>query len=73
MRALFVAGIILLILGLVSLVVPVPTRERHGIDAGPISVGVETTERKKVPPAISGVLIAGGIVLMVAGGRKRRK
>lgn len=72
MRLLFIAGIILLILGLASLVVPIPTRERHGFEAGPVSVGVETTERTKVHPAISGVLVVAGVALMIAGGRKRR-
>ena len=71
MRALFVIGLILLLLGIASLFVPIPRKERHGFDAGPISVGVTTTEKEKVPPAISGVLILGGVVLMVAGGRKR--
>ena len=72
MRTLFIIGIIVLVLGLVSLFVPVPTRERHGFDAGPVSIGVETVTRDKVHPAISGVLIAGGVVLMIAGGRKKR-
>lgn len=71
MRTLFIIGVIVLILGLVSLFVPVPTRERHGFDAGPVSIGVETTNREKVHPAISGVLILGGVVLMIAGGRKK--
>lgn len=71
MRAFFIVGLILLILGLASLFVPIPRKERHGIDAGPVSIGVTTTERERVHPAISAVLIAGGIALMVAGGRKR--
>lgn len=73
MRALFVIGFILLILGIVALFVPVPRRVRHGIDAGPISVGVTTTERERVHPVVSAVLIAGGVALMIAGGRSRRR
>jgi hypothetical protein len=72
MRVLLIIGIILLVIGVTSLFVPVPQRERHGIDAGPISIGVETTTREKVPPAVSAVLIAGGVALLVAGGRKKR-
>ena len=72
MRALFVIGLLLLILGFASLFVPVPRKERHGIDAGPVSVGVTTTSRERVPPAVSGVLIAGGVVLLIVGSRKRR-
>ena len=63
-------GLVLIIVGLVLLFVPIPHRVRHGVQAGPISLGVETTERELVHPAISGLLIAGGVVLMVAG-RKR--
>jgi hypothetical protein len=65
-------GLVLIILGLVLLFVPIPHRVRHGVQAGPISLGVETTERERVHPGVSAVLIAGGVVLMVAGGRKTR-
>jgi hypothetical protein len=70
MRVLMVIGLILVVLGLASLFVPIPHRVRHGVQAGPISLGVETTERERVHPGISAVLIAGGVVLMIAG-RKR--
>ena len=63
-------GLVLIIIGLVLLFVPIPHRVRHGVQAGPISLGVETTERERVHPAISGVLIAGGVVLMVVGRKK---
>lgn len=65
-----VIGLVLVVLGLLSLFVPIPHRERHGVQAGPISLGVETTEHERVHPGISAVLIAGGVVLMIAG-RKR--
>ena len=73
MRFLAILGAILLLLGLASLFVPIPTRERHSIGAGDLSIGVETTTRQKVHPAISGVLIAGGVALLVVGGRGRRR
>jgi hypothetical protein len=72
MRLLLLIGSILLLLGIASLFVPVPTRERHGIDVGGVSLGVETTARKKVHPAISGVLIGGGAILILAGRKARR-
>jgi hypothetical protein len=71
MRLLLILGLILLILGLASLFVPIPRRERHGIDAGPVSFGIETTSREKVPVPVSAVLIAGGVLLILAGGRRR--
>lgn len=70
MRLLLVLGVLLLILGIASLFVPIPHRQRHGFTAGPVSVGVTTTEREKVSPVISGVLIAGGVVLLVVGSRR---
>jgi len=71
MRALFIAGIIVLVLGIASLFVPVPVKEKHGFKAGGLSVGVETTDYQKVPPAVSIVFVAAGVVLMIAGARKR--
>lgn len=72
MRALLVVGLLLLVLGLVLLFVPIKRRVRHGFEAGPLSVGVSTVERERVHPGISAVLIAGGVVLMVAGSRGRK-
>lgn len=72
MRPLLVVGLILVILGVASLFVPVPRRERHGFEAGPVSVGFETTRRDVVHPAISAVLIGGGVVLIVASRRRKR-
>jgi hypothetical protein len=72
MRALFAVGVLLLIVGLLSLFVPIPHRERHGFTAGGVSLGVETTTNEKVNPAISAVLIAGGVALMIVGRPRRR-
>ena len=72
MRIVAIAGAILLLVGLLSLFVPIPHREHHGITAGPVSLGIDTTERERVHPAISGVLIAGGIALIIVGTKKRR-
>ena len=71
MRLLVLIGGIVLLLGIASLFVPIPRRERHGIDVGRVSLGVETTTREKVHPAISAVLIGGGVILLVAGNRAR--
>jgi uncharacterized BrkB/YihY/UPF0761 family membrane protein len=67
MRVLFIVGILLLLVGIASLFVPIPQRQRHGIDAGGLSVGFETTTREKVHPLVSAVLIGGGIALMLGG------
>jgi hypothetical protein len=72
MRAVLVIGVILLLLGIASLFVPIPHKERRGFEAGPVSVGVETTRREKVHPAISGILIGGGVLLLIVSARRSR-
>jgi hypothetical protein len=67
MRILFILGVVLILLGVLSLFVPIPIREKHGIKAGPLSVGVETTENRKVDPVVTGVLIGGGVLLAIVG------
>jgi len=69
MRALFAVGIIVLVLGIASFFVALPHTENHGVKIGDASVGVQTRSSQKLPPATGAVLIVGGIVMMVAGGR----
>lgn len=71
MKQLFWIGIVLVVLGLASLVVPIPHSEREGISAGGMSVGIQTRHSETVSPIVSAVLILGGAGLMIAGkGRK---
>ena len=72
MRLLPAIGALLLVLGIASLFVPIPRSERHGVESGDVSLGIETTSRQKVHPAISAVLIAGGVALMFASRGRRR-
>ena len=67
MKALFWIGMVVLILGIVSLVVPIPRNEREGFEAGGVSVGVETRHKEKVSPFVSAVMILGGVGTMFAG------
>jgi len=71
MKMLLVAGIVLIVLGIASLVVPIPHTETEGIKAGNINLGVQTSHSERVSPIISAVLIAGGIALAIAGARTR--
>ncbi len=73
MRVLLIIGLILLALGVASLFIPFPVREKHGISAGGVKVGFETTRREKVDPVISAILIGGGVVLMIVGARGRKR
>ena len=67
MKALFWIGVVVLILGIVSLVMPIPRSEREGFMAGGMSFGVETQHQEKVSPFVSAVMILGGVGMMVAG------
>ena len=70
MKILFWVGIAVLVLGLLSLVVPIPRSEHSGIQAGGISMGVETHYDEKVSPIVSAVMILGGAGMMIAGKQK---
>jgi len=70
MKPLLLAGLLVLVLGIASLFIAIPNRERNGVSLGGISVGIETRHDEKVSPLISGVLILAGGVMMIAGSRK---
>jgi hypothetical protein len=71
MKILLVAGIILIVLGVASLVVPIPHTQTDGVKIGGASLGVQTTHSERVSPIVSVVLIAGGIALSIGGARSR--
>jgi hypothetical protein len=71
MKMLLFAGLLLVVLGLASLVVPIPRTETEGIKVGNTNLGVQTSHSERVSPIISVVLIAGGIALSIAGARSR--
>ena len=70
MKLLGVLGLVLLLLGIASLFVPLPHKERHGLDAGDIHIGVTTSHKETVSPVISAVMIVAGAGLVLAGRRK---
>jgi len=70
MKALFWIGLVVLILGVASLVVPIPRSERNGVNIGGVSIGVETKHHEKAPPIVSAAMILVGAGLMIAGKRK---
>ena len=69
MKMLLYAGLLMIVLGIASLIVPIPRTETQGIKAGDVNIGVQTTHNERVSPIVSAVLIAGGIALSIAGGR----
>jgi len=70
MKPLFAIGLVILILGIASLFVPIPQKERAGLKVGGVSLGVETTHKETVSPIVSGVLILAGAAMIIVGKRK---
>jgi uncharacterized membrane protein len=70
MKGLSLLGILLLVLGALSFVVPVPHREDHSVKIGDAKIGVQTQNSEKLPPAAGIVLLAGGVVALIMGMRK---
>ena len=66
MKLLLWAGLAVLALGIASIFIPIPKTERDGVSVGGLSLGVETHHSEKVSPIISGVLVLGGAILMLA-------
>ena len=70
MKALFGVGLVVLVLGILSFLVPVPHSEHHGLNAGDLHLGVKTEHSERVPIVVSVVLIVAGAALMIAGQTK---
>jgi hypothetical protein len=71
MKALFVVGLIVLVLGVLAFFVPVPHTEHHGLDAGDIHVGVNTHHSDVLPPFVGVALVVAGAGLMIAARKSR--
>ena len=67
MKALALAGVAVLILGIISFFLPMPHSEHHGMSVGDAHIGVTTEHDEKVPAALSVVLVVAGAGLILAG------
>jgi hypothetical protein len=74
LRASLVAGIVLIVLGVLIFAYGgfSFTKREKVLDIGPIEATAETRERVPLPPILGGAAVVGGIVLVVAGSRRRR-
>jgi hypothetical protein len=70
MKSVGFIGVLLLVLGLLTFVVPVPHRENHGVKIGDTKIGVQTERSEKLPPGVGIVLLVGGVVALALGARK---
>ncbi|MGZ4822094.1 MAG: hypothetical protein ACXVZM_10855 [Terriglobales bacterium] len=72
MRPLLAVGLILIVLGILSLFVGIPHQHSSGIQVGDAKIGVQTQTSDRIPLPASIAIIIGGVVLAAAGGRSSR-
>jgi uncharacterized membrane protein YidH (DUF202 family) len=68
-----IVGIILIVIGVIALAYGgiSYTRQETIIDIGPIEATAERRETIPLPPVLGALALVGGIVLVVAGSRRR--
>jgi hypothetical protein len=69
-----VIAVLLIVIGLISLIWGGIswTREETVLDLGPIEATTRERETIPVPPIIGGLLLAGGVGLLLTGGRRTK-
>jgi uncharacterized membrane protein len=72
MKPLSIAGILLVVLGALALAYQGfnYTHREKVLDVGPIHATKDTQEHIPVPPILGGLALVGGIVLLIAGGKR---
>ena len=73
MKPITIAGIVLLVLGVLVLAYQGINynRQETVMNVGPMRVSAETHERLPLSPILGGLALAGGVVLMVVGAKRR--
>jgi hypothetical protein len=71
MKSISVAGVVLVVLGVLALAYQgiTYTHREKVLDLGPIHATKDTRERIPIPPVVGGLALAGGIILLVAGSK----
>jgi hypothetical protein len=73
MKPLTLVGVLLIVLGVAALAyqgVTYTSRETV-VDAGPLQVTADRQRTVPLPPVLGIVAVAGGVVLLIAGARRR--
>ena len=68
-----IIGVVLIVIGIVALAyggISYTKREKV-LDIGPIEATTERRETIPLPPVLGGLALAGGIVLLIAGSRRK--
>lgn len=73
MKPISLAGIVLIVLGVLALAYQgiTYTKRETVIDLGPLKATADRQKTIPLPPLLGIVALAGGVVLMVAGSRQR--
>jgi hypothetical protein len=73
MKPMALAGVVLLVLGIAALVYQSfsYTSRETVLDIGPLQASADTEKTVSIPPVASGAAVVVGLVLLVAGSRKR--
>ena len=73
MKVATIVGILLIVLGVVGLLAGgiTYTRKEKVVDIGPIEATAEKRERIPLSPIAGGLALAAGVVLVIAGNRRR--
>jgi hypothetical protein len=73
MKSLILIGVILIVFGVVALTykgITYTTREKV-IEIGPLQATAKTEKTIPLPPLLGGFALAGGIVLLIVGAKRR--
>ena len=70
MKILTIIGVVLVLLGVLSFVVPIPHREEHSVKIGDAKLGVQTQTSERLPLAASIVIVVAGAGCVILGSRK---
>jgi hypothetical protein len=71
MKPLFWIGLVLCLLGIASLLIPIPRSEAEGFSVGDVSVDLETRHSETIPLALSVLIMAGGLGLVAVAVTRR--
>lgn len=74
MKAPLIIGILLIVIGVMSLVFQgiTYTTKEDVVDLGPVNVTTETEKSLPLPPILGGIALAGGILLVAKSARAGR-
>ena len=70
MKGLTIVGVLLLVLGVLAFIVPIPQREEHSMKIGDAKIGVQTENSQKLPTPVGVVLLVAGVAVLALGSRK---